>query len=95
MKKVRLTTSPLLSKKMRVHFPDGRHVDFGARGYSDYTMHKDPVRRTAYLKRHVVREDWTDMYTSGFWARWLLWEKPTLKEAKAYMARRFSIQFLL
>ena len=93
MKYVRLISSPLISKKYRVKFEDGRHVDFGARGYSDYTMHKDDVRRAAYIRRHMARENWKDVYTAGFWSRWLLWEKKTIKEAKENITRRFSIRF--
>ena len=26
-------------------------ISFGAAGYSDYTVHKDPVRKQNYLKR--------------------------------------------
>ena len=93
MIRVRLTRSPMLSKKYRVRFDNGSHVDFGARGYSDYTIHKDDDRRALYLKRHRVRENWNDVHTAGFWARWLLWEKKTMKEAKAAMTKRFGIRF--
>ena len=95
MIRVHLTRSPMLSKKYRVRFVDEkRHVDFGARGYSDYTIHKDDDRRALYIKRHRVHENWKDVYTAGFWARWLLWEKKTIKEAKADMSKRFGIRFL-
>ena len=36
--------SPNPKKKFRVVFEDGTHTDFGASGYSDYTLHKDPER---------------------------------------------------
>lgn len=49
---VTLTRSPLAAKKWRVTLPDGRAVDFGARGYSDYTRHGDARRMVAYLRRH-------------------------------------------
>ncbi len=94
MIRVHLTRSPLLAKKYRVRFEDGGHVDFGARGYSDYTMHKDNDRRLLYIKRHRFRENWNDVRTAGFWARWLLWEKTTIREAKINMSKRFGIRFL-
>jgi hypothetical protein len=64
-------------------FPNGVAVRFGARGYSDYTMHKDPVRMRRYLTRHARRENWgrSGAKTAGFWSRWLLWSKPSLKAA--------------
>lgn len=50
--KVRLIKSPNPSKKFRVILEDGREVDFGGRGYSDYTIHKDPMRMRLYVQRH-------------------------------------------
>ena len=39
-------------KKWKVTLPDGRSVQFGQRGYSDYTIHKDPLRMKSYVVRH-------------------------------------------
>jgi len=50
--KVILYKSPQKNKKYRVELPDGRHVDFGASGYSDYTIHKNPERMRLYVQRH-------------------------------------------
>lgn len=52
MVKVKLIKSPKSEKKFRVVFEDGSVVDFGARGYSDYTKHKNPLRMRSYVKRH-------------------------------------------
>ena len=52
MTRVRLKKSPRLDKKFRVTFENGRFVDFGARGYSDYTLHKNPMRMRSYVTRH-------------------------------------------
>jgi Family of unknown function (DUF5754) len=68
-------------KKWTAIFPDGRKVSFGAAGYEDYTMHHDKTRMMRYITRHQKRENWSDPYTAGFWSRWLLWSKPTMKEA--------------
>ena len=69
--------------KWRATFPDGRSVNFGLRGYSDYTIHKDYSRMKRYLTRHVKRENWSPSgrYKAGFWSRWLLWSKPGLNAA--------------
>ena len=58
-------------------------VRFGARGMSDFTIHKDPERMRRYIDRHEKREDWTraGKYTPGFWSRWLLWSKPSFTDA--------------
>jgi len=49
---VQLKRSPRPSKKFRVILKDGDVVDFGARGYSDYTIHKTPQRMRSYVRRH-------------------------------------------
>jgi hypothetical protein len=69
--------------KWRATFPNGRSVNFGLRGYSDYTIHKDHSRMLRYLTRHVKRENWSPSgrYKAGFWSRWLLWSRPSLNGA--------------
>jgi hypothetical protein len=82
---VTIRKSPKLEKKWRATFvQEKRHVDFGQRGYSDYTKHKDALRMARYLQRHRhMRENWSrsGRYSAGFWARWLLWSKPSLSAA--------------
>jgi hypothetical protein len=95
--KVRLTKSPKADKKFRVIFVDsGKSVDFGGKGYSDYTIHKDRERMLRYLVRHRRRETWTKggVYTPGFWSRWLLWSRPSLGGAKRLMTKKFGIVFV-
>ena len=52
MVKVYLKKSPRFDKKFRVVFTNERFVDFGAKGYSDYTIHKNPMRMRSYISRH-------------------------------------------
>ena len=87
--RVTVRKSPNLEKKWRATFENGRHVDFGRRGYSDYTMHKDHARMLRYLGRHRRRENWTSTgrYTAGFWSRWFLWSKPSITQAKRVTER--------
>lgn len=89
-----LKKNPTSEKKFRVTFEDGKHVDFGARGYSDFTLHKDPARMKRYLQRHRARENWTKtgIKTAGFWSRWLLWSYPSLPKAKTFMEKKFHIK---
>ena len=68
-----------------------RTVHFGAAGASDYTQHRDPVRKQRYLARHAPREDWTQPMTAGALARWILWVKETLHEGVAEYLRRFAL----
>ena len=69
--------------KFTAQFPDGPKVHFGRKGYSDFTIHKDPERMKRYLTRHRKRENWTrsGAKTAGFWSRWLLWSEPNFQAA--------------
>lgn len=87
---VKLNRSPLVTKKWRVQGP-GFTVNFGAKGYQDYTMHHDPERKRRYIIRHQRHEKWNDPRTAGFWSRWLLWEAPSLNQAKRVIKRKFNI----
>ena len=66
---------------------DGPTVHFGATGYQDFTQHGDEKRKAAYLLRHEARENWT---LKGFWARWLLWNKPSPRASVADIQQRFT-----
>lgn len=55
MIEVKLIKSPSPKHKFRVIFRTGRYVDFGGRGYSDYTLHKTPERMRLYVLRHGGR----------------------------------------
>ena len=71
-----------------------RVVSFGARGMSDYTLHKDAARMDRYVQRHAAREDWrqSGLRTPGFWSRWLLWNKPSFDASRKDMERRFCLK---
>jgi hypothetical protein len=78
---------------------DGKHrmVHFGAvqngKPMSDYTIHKDKKRKERYIDRHREREDWTKsgILTPGFWAKHILWAKPTIQASLADVRKRFKI----
>lgn len=81
--------------KFRAEFPDGKGVNFGLRGYSDYTLHKDHARMLRYLTRHRRRESWgpSGKYSAGFWSRWLLWSKPSLRAAARQTEKALGYKF--
>lgn len=91
-KVVYLRKSTRKDKKYMVTI-DNKSVHFGASGYSDYTKHKDNERKQRYIKRHKSREKWgkSGIKTAGFWARWILWNKPTFSGSVKDTARRFKI----
>jgi hypothetical protein len=69
----------------------GRKISFGAVGYSDFTKHKDEDRKQRYINRHKNKENWTKsgIDTAGFWSRWLLWNKPTIKDSYNDIKNRY------
>jgi hypothetical protein len=78
-------------KKWMVVTPKGRTVHFGDDRYQDFTQHGDEERKNAYLRRHASNENWEDPETAGFWARWLLWNKSSLRASLADVRRRFKL----
>jgi|AntAceMinimDraft_5_1070358.scaffolds.fasta_scaffold461660_1 hypothetical protein len=57
----------------------GSWLHFGSSLYDDFTVHKDPVRRAAYRRRHagILLRDGRAAYTvktsPAFWSYYLLW----------------------
>lgn len=70
-------------------------IHFGAKGMSDYTIHKDDERKQRYIDRHQKNEDWTDLTKSGTWSRFLLWGEKTLKKSIKEMEKKFKIKIWL
>lgn len=93
MTKVEFIDSPNPRRKLRALFYDNdeliKKVDFGARGYSDYTIHKDHNRQLRYLVRHQKNEDWDNPYSAGALSRYILWNKPTLEASIKDYKKRF------
>jgi hypothetical protein len=73
---------------------DGKEkvVAFGAKGYSDFTKHKNVTRKARYIKRHSgMGEHWNKPDTPGALSRWILWNKPSLKGSLRNFKKRFSL----
>lgn len=57
----------------------GKIIHFGQKGYSDFTKHKDKIRRSKYLKRSAGIRDHSgkltknDKFSANYWARRVLW----------------------
>ena len=78
-------------KKYFIITSSGKRVYFGAKGYEDFTIHKDDKRKSLYITRHSKTENWakSGIDTAGFWSRWLLWNKPTIEASYSDIKRRF------
>ena len=75
-------------------YNDGRTktTHFGAKGMSDYTIHKDPERKKRYITRHRKRENWDDYTSAGSLSRYILWGEPTLRASKDAYLKRFNLK---
>ena len=91
LKLVKIVKSPKLQKKLRAYFSDGTHTDFGAKGMSDFTKHKDTERKKRYMSRHSKRENWKSPKTPGALSRWILWNKDTLRKSIADYKKKFKL----
>ena len=67
---------------------------FGAKGYSDFTKHKNTKRKQRYINRHKSRENWTrsGMTSAGALSRWILWNKPSLRNSITNYKSRFNLK---
>ena len=73
---------------------DGKTIQFGAKGYTDYTLGATNEQKLNYLTRHKKREDWNNKYTAGFWSRWLLWNKNSISKAITAINKQFGIKII-
>ena len=89
-----ITKSPLKTKKYRAVFSDGTHTDFGASGYTDFTLSggsKEGLeRREKYLNRHRANENWNNPRSAGALSRWILWGQSS---SIAENVRSFNMRF--
>jgi hypothetical protein len=91
---VTIKPSKKRDKKYDAVFSDDKKiVSFGARGYEDFTTHKDPDRKKRYLARHVG--DPVGIRTAGGLARSILWSRPSLSEAVAFASKKHGVKIKL
>ena len=68
-------------KRFMATYANGKVVHFGQSGGKTYIDEGDKVKRENYLARHKKREDWSNPFTAGSLARYLLWGDSTSLEA--------------
>jgi hypothetical protein len=90
-----LEKSKLPGKKYRAIIGN-KTINFGAKTYSDYTLHKDKERMHRYVSRHKSRENWTKsgIKSAGFWSKWILWNKPSLRSSIKNTEEKFGIRII-
>ena len=91
-----LSKSKRKNKKFVVEMPDfGHQHHFGDSRYEDFTTHGDDKRKSSYLARHR-NGLWSKkgIHTAGFWSRWLLWNKSSLKASIKDIEKRFNVKIV-
>lgn len=81
------------NKKFYIITSDNKKVYFGQATASDFTIHKNEVRKLRYITRHYKNENWTKtgIDTAGFWSRWYLWNMTSFDASYKDIKKRFSI----
>lgn len=94
MKLIKIIPSTTKDKKLTAIFLSDSGttiIHFGSKGSQTFLDHLDEVKKENYIKRHQVREDWTNPYKAGTLARYILWNKPTIKASIADYKKRFNL----
>ena len=94
MKFISLEKSNKPNKKLVIKFSDPNlTIHFGSKYSSTYLDHHDKHKRSNYLKRHKVNEDWNQV-NSGSLSRYLLWGPSTdLNENLFNYLDKFNLSF--
>lgn len=90
--KAELSKSNAKNKKYKVLIIDGdkkRTIHFGDSRFESYTTHKDPKRKENYIARHGAQSNFDDPFSASFYARWILWNKPSIEASVRDLRKRF------
>ncbi len=90
MLEIVITKSKTKDKKYDAIIDGKKTIHFGAKGYSDFTIHKDEERKDRYINRHKKTENWNDPKTAGFYAKNILWNKKSVKASIEDTNKRFK-----
>ena len=93
-----LESHPRQTKKYEANIDGRKTVSCGAKGYSNFTLHKDPERKQRYIQRHQNNEDWskTGINTPGFYAKHVLWNKDTIQKSVTDLKKKYKdVEFVL
>jgi len=94
MRFISLEKSNKPDKKLVIKFSDPNlTIHFGSKHSSTYLDHHDKIKRSNYLKRHMVNEDWEHV-NAGSLSAYLLWGPTTdLTTNLAKYLAKFDIRF--
>ena len=89
---IKKSNSP--NKKFTALINDTKKIHFGDNRYQDFTKHKDPERKKAYLSRHK-KDNFNNPLYPSFYSTNLLWNKPTLKESIQATNKLYNVNIKL
>jgi len=94
MRFISLEKSNKPDKKLVIKFSDPNlTIHFGSKHSSTYLDHHDKHKRSNYLKRHAVNENWNQV-NAGSLSAYILWGPSTdLKENLINYFNKFNIIF--
>ncbi len=78
-----------LDKTKTIHFGSSLHKDYTIYSKEDISLANR--RKMAYILRHSIRENWEDPMTPSSLARYVLWNKPTLKASIKDYKKMFGL----
>ena len=93
IKLIKITKLKKGPKKYEAEFKKNNKIikrKFGAKGMSDFTIHKDTERRDRYIKRHKKDLKTNDPTRAGYLSMYILWNKKTFKASVADYKRRLN-----
>ena len=77
MRFISLEKSNKPNKKLVITFTEPNlTIHFGSKNSSTFLDHQDKVKRSNYLKRHMVNEDWGNV-NAGSLSAYILWGSTT------------------
>ena len=77
MKLLDVKRSDRKDKRFVATFDDGKKIHFGQKGGKTFIDEQDEKKKSNYIARHKVNEDWSKV-NPGSLARFVLWSQPTL-----------------
>ncbi len=93
MRFISLEKSNKPNKKLVIKFSDPNlTIHFGSKNSSTFLDHQDKVKRSNYLKRHKVNEDWNQV-NAGSLSAYLLWNSTDLKTNLINYLDKFNIDY--
>ena len=100
--KVEIMKSKYPNKKFTIilYYPDDgkkrKTLQIGQAGAEDVTLGASETKKNSYIKRHQAKENHgiSGIATRGFWAKNLLWNKPTITESIKDIEKKFNLDIV-